>query len=279
MDRYGKTSRINKMDVLRIAKRIAKRILLGETHAPAPVDNGGEFSCSVCGAVGVGMDPLPMYYFAQAQKYKFVHNIFFSETINFLHYSCKICSASDRDRLYALYLEDYFKNRNLINLLDIAPAFMLRSYIRKHSNVNYRSMDLMMDGVDDKLDITDMYTYKENQFDFFICSHVLEHIPNDIKAMSELHRVLKPGGKGIAMVPINLQLAETMEDPECTDIPTRWHLYGQDDHIRMYAKNNFIARLKSVGFTVEELDINYFGAELFKKFAIYPSSVLYIVSK
>ncbi|HEX4375444.1 MAG TPA: class I SAM-dependent methyltransferase [Puia sp.] len=265
------------MDILRTTKRIAKRILLGETKTH--VDNSGEFCCSVCGAVNVGMNPLPIYYFANYQKYKFVHNIFFAETTNLLHYSCKNCYASDRDRLYALYLENYFKNKNAVNLLDVAPAAMLRSFIRKHSNVNYRSMDLMMDDVDDKLDITDMHTYKENQFDFFICSHVLEHIPDDVKAMTELYRVLKPGGKGIAMVPINLQLTETMEDPECTDIPTRWRLYGQDDHIRMYAKNDFIARLKSVGFVVEELNINYFGAEVFEKFAIYPSSVLYIVTK
>jgi hypothetical protein len=97
--------------------------------------------------------------------------------------------------------------------------------------------------------------------------------------MKELYRILKPGGKGIAMVPINLGLAQTMEDPFCADIPTRWKLYGQHDHVRMYSKNDFISRLENVGFKVERLDVNFFGKDSFFKAAIYPTSVLYIVNK
>ncbi|HEX4371793.1 MAG TPA: hypothetical protein VHZ50_00680, partial [Puia sp.] len=97
------------MDILRTTKRIAKRILF---RKPETGNNkSGEFCCSVCGAVNVGMNPLPIYYLANYQKYKFVHNIFFTETTNLLYYSCKNCNASDRDRLYALYLQDYFRNK------------------------------------------------------------------------------------------------------------------------------------------------------------------------
>ena len=225
------------------------------------------------------MDPFPVYYFSESHKYGFIHNVFYTETVNFKHYSCRKCGALDRERLYALYLEEYLMGKTNVNLLDIAPSKALTSLIRKQSNVRYRSMDLMMDGVDDKLDITDMNLYREDQFDFFICSHVLEHIPDDIQAMLELYRILKKGGKGIVMVPINLQLEKTMEDPSCTDIPTRWKLYGQEDHVRMYAKSDFIHRLKNCGFNVELLGINHFGEEAFLKTAIYPTSVLYIVNK
>lgn len=140
-------------------------------------------------------------------------------------------------------------------------------------------MDLMRDDVDDRLDITDMHIYTEGQFDFIICSHVLEHIPDDIAAMKELYRVLKKGGKGIVMVPINMQLESTMEDPACTDEALRWKYFFQDDHVRMYSKKDFISRLSAVGFTVEQLGIDYFSKEVFEKNAIWPTSVLYVVGK
>ncbi len=240
----------------------------------------GEFDCSVCGSKNVQINPFPVSYLVQYHKYQNIHNPFFSETINFEHYSCANCGASDRDRLYGLYLNEYFK-RDLrkIKFLDIAPADALRSFIKRFTQVHYRSMDLMMDDVDDKLDITNMDAYQEGQFDFFICSHVLEHIPDDLKAMHELFRVLKNGGKGIVMVPINLQLQTTLEDPNCTDIAKRWKYFGQDDHIRMYAKADFIHRLESVGFSVEQLGEDYFGKDTFIKNAIFSTSVLYIVNK
>lgn len=257
--------------------RAIKHILFSKNTSNVP---SGEFSCSVCGIENVAMYPLPAFYLTQGHKYQHVHNPYFAETINFAHYRCANCAASDRDRLYALYLKPLFnKSSTNIKLLDIAPANALRSFLKGFSKVEYRSMDLMMDDVDDNLDITNMDAYKDEQFDFFICSHVLEHIPDDKQAMRELFRILKKGGKGIAMVPINLNLDETMEDPECTDIPTRWKLYGQDDHIRMYGKADFIKRLQSIGFTVEQLGESYFGSEVFEKNAIFPTSVLYIVSK
>ena len=140
-------------------------------------------------------------------------------------------------------------------------------------------MDLLMKEVDDNFDITDMNGYTDGQFDFFICSHVLEHIPDDRKALQELFRVLKPSGTGIAMVPINLGIERTLEDPSITDIAGRWKYFGQDDHVRMYAKKEFISRLESAGFKTTLLDVDYFGAEAFKKAGIYPSTVLYVVTK
>jgi SAM-dependent methyltransferase len=253
--------------------RAIKRIIFSD-------EKKGGFDCPVCGSNNIKMYPLSTYYLRELHKYQHIHNPFFSETINLEHYSCANCNASDRDRLYALYLKEYFMSfGDQIDLLDIAPANSLRFFIQKFSNVRYRSMDLLMSDVDDKLDITDMHSYKEGQFDFFICSHVLEHIPNDIQAMKELYRILKKGGKGIAMVPINLQVEKTMEDPNCTDIAKRWKYFGQDDHVRMYAKSDFINRLQSVGFTIEQLGIDHFGESVFTKNAIFPTSILYIVTK
>lgn len=237
------------------------------------------FDCPVCDGRDVQMQPVSAYYLAQWQEHQTIHNPFFLETMNLAHYLCADCLSADRDRLYALYLEKYLQGRTQTSLLDIAPAQALANFIKSRTGVSYRSMDLMMENVDDHFDITNMRGYQDGQFDFFICSHVLEHIPDDIKAMQELYRVTKTGGKGIVMVPINLQLEETIEDPHCTDTAYRWKHFFQDDHVRMYAKDNFIHRLSSAGFTVQQLGISYFGEQVFKQYAIHPTSVLYVVNK
>ncbi|HVZ95253.1 MAG TPA: methyltransferase domain-containing protein [Chitinophagaceae bacterium] len=255
--------------------RRAKQAFLND---PSP-DPGAVYDCPVCGAVQVKMHPVSAYYFGNWQKYQTIHNPVFIETMNLAHYMCARCFSFDRERLYALYLKEYFCNRQPVSLLDIAPGKALKRFLKNYPQVIYRSMDLEREDVDDRFDITDMKGYKDEQFDFFICSHVLEHIPDDIKAMQELHRVLKKGGKGIAMVPISLQLEKTMEDPGCTDEAMRWKYFFQNDHVRMYAKEDFINRLRSVGFTVEQLGIDHFSREVFEKNAISPTSVLYVVSK
>ncbi len=238
------------------------------------------FDCPVCEAKAVEMYPVPAHFLGQWQKYQTIHNPIFFETMNLEHYLCSKCFSPDRDRLYALYLNEFISEvSHEINLLDIAPSNGLRSFLKNNKRVVYRSMDLMMENVDDKLDITDMHSYPDEQFDFFICSHVLEHIPDDIKAMRELYRITAKGGKGIVMVPINLQLENTMEDNNCTNTDLRWKYFFQDDHVRMYARKDFIERLGSAGFNVKQLDKGYFSEEVFLKNAVYPTSVLYVVEK
>ena len=258
--------------------RLIKQVILSK---PAKEDNTQLFDCPVCGSSNIRMQSFPMYYFEQWQKYQTVHNPFFIETMNISAYMCTKCFAFDRERLYALYLKEYLhkKQTTPIKLLDIAPGNALSNFLKRQQDISYRSMDLEMKNVDDKLDITNMNIYDDDMYDFFICSHVLEHIPDDIKAMEELYRILKPGGRGIIMVPINLELTQTLEDPACNDAALCWKYFFQDDHVRMYAKKDFISRLSSVGFAVEQLGKNYFGEETFNKNAIYPTSVLYVVSK
>lgn len=259
-----------------------------KSKKPVKIVEAGPYDCPVCNATGVSM--IPFYvahvneikkFFAEYQKNQSIHNIFLYETFNMNDHICANCGANDKDRFYALYIDILLKESKIVplNMLDIAPSPPLTKFIKEKKQINYRSMDLYMEMVDDKADITDMHIYHDGRFGFLICSHVLEHVPEDIKAMKELYRVLKNGGKGIVMVPINFGVQETLEDPYCTDIPTRWKYFGQDDHIRMYSKNNFIDRLKSVGFKVDLLDMNYFGPQVFEKNAIYPTSVLYIVTK
>ena len=136
-----------------------------------------------------------------------------------------------------------------------------------------------MEDVDDQLDLQDLHLYKDLSFDVFVCSHILEHVDDDIKAMKELYRILKPGGLGIAMVPIIESVIETKDDPSIKDENLRLKYFGQSNHVRLYAKLQFIQRLESVGFKVKLYGVDYFGEVLFEKSGITQKSVLYIVEK
>jgi SAM-dependent methyltransferase len=135
-----------------------------------------------------------------------------------------------------------------------------------------------MDGVDDIVDITDMSDYADGSFDLFICSHVLEHVSDDRRALTELHRILAPGGVGIVMVPVAPEGAFD-EDPLVTDERERWRRFAQGDHVRLYDKSTLQTRIRDSGFELEALDSRAFGPTDFGKYGIAPGSVLYTVRR
>ncbi|AUP78182.1 class I SAM-dependent methyltransferase [Flavivirga eckloniae] len=245
----------------------------------------GSFSCSVCGTDAVNLMPLPQKYLRSFDKFGFVHSIFLFETLNLFNYSCEKCSSADRSRLMALYLTDYFNKNNAdksLSLLDIAPTKHLQDYFKKHIvSGKYRTADLAMEGVDDKIDIQDMKLYEDNTWDVIICSHVLEHVKNDQKAIDEIYRVLKEGGIAILMVPIILEIDKSVEADKNKSYTEaeRWKYFGQEDHERLYSKSDFMERITNSGFKMNALDINYFGKEVYERFGISRTSVLYVVKK
>ncbi|MCF8450868.1 MAG: class I SAM-dependent methyltransferase [Taibaiella sp.] len=242
---------------------------------------GDNYHCPVCKTNLAYFKPIDFELLEMADKYQSVYPMFSFETINMFKYSCPRCYASDRDRMYALYIEKRLGNTpagTKYNLLDIAPS-ELKVLLKTLPYINYRSADLNNPRADDKVDITDMNIYENSRFDIFVCSHVLEHVKDDIKAMKELHRVLKPGGWGIAMVPINTSIEETFEDDNIVTDGDRWKYYGQDDHVRMYSKKGFINNLQQAGFKVNLFGVDYFGAAQFERHGIHARSVLYIVEK
>jgi ubiquinone/menaquinone biosynthesis C-methylase UbiE len=165
-------------------------------------------------------------------------------------------------------------------MLYFAPSKTFDSFIKKtFTNINYRSADLSREDVDDNIDITDMKIYENESFDFIICSHILEHVEEDEKALLELHRVLTKNGKAIIMVPIMLSLKKDFVNQDVVSEIDRWKYYGQNDHVRMYSKPGFLKKLKSAGFKVNPMDYNFLGLETFAIHGIHKRSVLYIVQK
>ena len=116
----------------------------------------------------------------------------------------------------------------------------------------YTTTDLNSPLADVKADICDL-PFGENEYDIILCNHVLEHIPDDTKAMQELYRVLKPGGMAILQIPQDLNREVTFEDNTITDRDERAKIFGQYDHVRVYGRDYF-NKLRDIGFTVEEVD-------------------------
>jgi hypothetical protein len=98
----------------------------------------------------------------------------------------------------------------------------------------------------------------------------------DRKAMREIARVLKLDGFAVVLVPLVKGLDETHEDPAIVSEAMRWKYFGMGDHVRQYGKRNFLERLSAVGLTVDQLGIDYFGAESFRRAGLSESSVLYV---
>ncbi|MEO2050601.1 MAG: methyltransferase domain-containing protein [Allomuricauda sp.] len=159
----------------------------------------------------------------------------------------------ERHRLLWLYLKNetnFFTQPH--KLLHFAPEQAFYKRFKKLKNIDYTTTDLNSPLADVKADICDL-PFADNAFDVILCNHVLEHIPDDTKAMQELYRILKPGGWGIFQIPQDLKREKTFEDNSITDKKERARIFGQYDHVRIYGRDYF-EKLRSVGFTVEEVD-------------------------
>ncbi|GGB82171.1 SAM-dependent methyltransferase [Flavobacterium suaedae] len=159
----------------------------------------------------------------------------------------------ERHRLLWMYLKnetDFFTAPK--KFLHVAPEQAFYKRFRKQKNLDYTTTDLYSPLADVKADICNL-PFEDNSYDIILCNHVLEHIPDDTKAMQELYRVLKPGGMGIFQIPQDLSREKTFEDDSITDPKERARIFGQYDHVRVYGRDYF-DKLRSIGFTVTEED-------------------------
>lgn len=239
---------------------------------------GKRYYCSVCNNKIGAFIPLPDSYRVNALKYKYQY-FGQNEHLNITKYSCPNCGSNDRDRLYASYFKNFQKpiDKNK-KLLHVAPSWPLNNRFLIN-NYEITTTDIIMDNVDYKMDIENMVEFEDSFFDFFICSHVLEHVLNPDQALRELYRVLKPGGYGIIMAPIIPNLKDTLENKNHISKAERIQYYGQEDHLRLFSKEDFIKRIKNADFEVIQLGIKEFGKPLFKSLGIRESSILYIGHK
>lgn len=178
---------------------------------------------------------------------------------------CPNCGSLERHRLvylflqknYSYLLKDFLLENNSIKFLHFAPEIIFFKLFSKNKNIDYFPVDIDPEGYENsiikikqKVDMQNI-PYADNMFDFIYNSHVLEHVPNDIKGMSELYRVLKDDGVCFTLIP-QFNLETTLEKDEYNTPELRLKYYGQEDHWRRYGLD-FKDRLESVGFNVDEI--------------------------
>ena len=161
----------------------------------------------------------------------------------------------ERHRLLWLYLlneTDFFSTTTIQKVLHFAPEQAFYKIFRNQKNIEYTTTDLLSPLADVKADICNL-PFEDYTYDIIFCNHVLEHIPDDTKAMQELYRVLKKGGMAILQIPQDLKRATTFADNSIVNQKDRAAIFGQYDHVRIYGRDYF-DKLRSIGFTVIEED-------------------------
>lgn len=179
---------------------------------------------------------------------------------------CPYCGARERQRLLFLYLRNetdcLTRGRSILHF---APEDWAQQTFSSIEGARYVSADLFSPTAMVRADITNL-DFDEDAFDLILCSHVLEHVPDDARAMREMLRVLKRGGMAIVQVPLDRTRAETYEDWSITAPAAREQAFGQSDHVRWYGRD-FVARLRSAGFEVTaipyaaQLDVHRLGLD------------------
>lgn len=193
---------------------------------------------------------------------------------------CYKCHSRDRERLLYAFLIEELKvtDHKNFSILHIAPEPKLSNVLLQSDLKEYICGDLFTKGYDYPDHVKNMNVmdipYEDGHFDLIICNHVLEHIPEDTKAMKELYRVLKPGGNAVLQVPISKNTLETHEDFTITDRNKREELFGQFDHVRIYGQD-YVSRLESVGFKVKRINIS----EKYKKLGLNPDEDIFYCEK
>jgi len=127
------------------------------------------------------------------------------------HAKCPKCNAHERHRIQYLVVNSVLKNKNTtaLKMLHFAPEPIFKELFSRRFG-QYETADLNMRDVDHNVDVQDL-PFEDQCYDFVFASHVLEHIPDDEKAISEIRRVLKP--EGIAILPVPLVAEKTIEYP------------------------------------------------------------------
>ena len=162
---------------------------------------------------------------------------------------CPSCGSMERHRLLWLYLQQRTDvQTRRYRVLHMAPEASIQRILRRLPNIEYISADLDSWRADVHCDIQDL-PFPDESFDIVICNHVLEHIPDDRGAMSELVRVMAPGAWAVLMCPIARQRAMTFEDPEVRTPADALRAYGQEDHVRLYG-SDYRSRLEDAGLVV-----------------------------
>lgn len=186
---------------------------------------------------------------------------------------CWNCRSEIRHRLLVAAMDhlDEASWKKIVKgkkILHFAPEPILAKRFQELS-ARYMTADFMREDVDFRLDISDMHQISDGEFDLVIACDVLEHVPEDRRALREIYRILTQGGVSILTVPQKDGAAVTFEDWSLTDPGERKAVFGQEDHVRIYG-DDFASRVEEAGFHVVTVDHNAFREEIVQRHVLFP---------
>lgn len=229
---------------------------------------GFGFECPCCGG-----------HLRKFFVYKFLHSHLSLGIEPWISSLCPRCFSAERHRLLWLYLKDrtnFFKDN--LKVLHVSPMPLHQRRLEALPNLDYISADISSPLTMLNIDITDI-PLPDDQFDYIICYHVFEHILDDEKAMRELFRVLKPGGKAMLEAAVDLNRDKTFEDPKVVSPEERQRVFGQEDHVRIYG-SDYKDRLEKAGFVVKvDNYVQQLEDSVVRKYSLRRSDKIHICSK
>jgi SAM-dependent methyltransferase len=161
-----------------------------------------------------------------------------------------------------------------LRILHFAAEYCFVRRFQRMSNINHIVADLDPSRGGVRMDITDI-PLGADAVDMVVCSHVLEHVQDDVKAMRELKRVLRPGGTALIMCPVEQERPTTYEDPSIVTPEARREAFHQNDHVRIYGAD-FIDRLRVAGFDVKPDRYGRRLGEQAVRYGLRPNATLYV---
>jgi SAM-dependent methyltransferase len=191
---------------------------------------------------------------------------------------CWSCGAAERHRALWLYLRDAKPFAQAKDVLHFSAEYPLAVRLRDQIGPGYKTSEYEPGKAELQIDITKI-DLPDESLDGIICSHVLEHVRDDALAMREVHRVLRPGGTAIVMVPLDHSRTTTYEDPEITEPDDREAAFWQHDHVRLYAPD-IATRLETAGFDVTSTSpAKTAGPDNERRFALRQDDVVFTCAR
>ena len=193
---------------------------------------------------------------------------------------CPNCKSLERHRALWLLMQQLDWYHKGMRVLHFAPESIFYRLLSSFKDIDYWPVDLdpsRYNGMVRKaVDITSI-PFNDNSFDLIMCAHVLEHIPDEKKAISELYRVLNVGGFAFLNVPV-FNIPKTFENPEINTPELRSKYYGQFDHVRAYGLD-YPQRLGVAGFSVILFEMDGFDEKTLKRYGLERREKIFLCRK
>lgn len=197
---------------------------------------GRGYTCNFCGAAYMKM--VPEYPGYDIEKALTTNQVIAAYGENVY---CPDCGSRNAERLIKAVISSYLPIHKK-KVLHCAPERRLFEWMGQFSDVS------AVDG-----SYAANLPFRNGAFDLVIANHIFESIPDDQKAMREIHRVLSRNGAAILQVHYSSFLPGTIEYPTLRDPQQQAALFGDKEHVRIYSLDDYVLRLIQTGFRVRVL--------------------------